>query len=469
MVNVIPIPQQELRDLYGKFKFGNIRKVDRQTYFPVDKITKPVLPWTNKASEKHQRKPNTIVFGSIPSAIDSSKPEEKEKPPSTLWSSVLKNSDAPEPKPAPKPIIKKVAPANIDPLKIVNVAELAPSIRPRGLINNGNMCFMNSILQPLVYCPPFYNFISAVSKLPKNLKTKTPIIDAIIEFIAEFHISQDVTPTEDDFAFAANYVYEAIKSQTNIEVLRGRQEDAEEFMVFLLDGLHEELLKTIDKPNAEIEQPTDDWKEVGKKNKTVVAQRTEHQPSQMTRIFGGRHRSVVKSGNSKESITLEPFQTLQLDISSQKIATLQDAIVTSTLQEILDDFNSTSNSPTTKQSFIENIPPVLIITLKRFVYDVSKAKTLKIFKHIDIPPILKLPKEIMSPTNRSTIPPYKLFAIVNHHGNFAQGGHYTCDILRQNKSWYRFDDTNVTDIEEEAVVGQQSDRQPYMLFYIQSE
>lgn len=100
-----------------------------------------------------------------------------------------------------------------------------------------------------------------------------------------------------------------------MEVLRGRQEDAEEFMVFLLDGLHEELLKTIDKPAVEIEQPTDDWKEVGKKNKAVVTQRTERQPSQMTRIFGGSHRSVVKSGNSKESITLEPFQTLQLDIS----------------------------------------------------------------------------------------------------------------------------------------------------------
>ncbi|KAJ3260761.1 hypothetical protein HK103_007324 [Boothiomyces macroporosus] len=398
MVNVVPIPQKELQEIYGKYKFGNIRKVDRQKYFPVDKITKPVLPWTNKGSEKHpQRKPKTIVFGSIPSAIDSAKPQDTAKPSATLWSSLLKSSEAPEPKPAPKPIPKKVVP--IDPLKIVNVAEKAPSIRPRGLINNGNMCFMNSILQPLVHCPPFYNFISGISKLPKNLKTRTPIIDAMIEFISEFNISDEVTPTED-----------AIKSQTNMEVLRGRQEDAEEFMVFLLDGLHEELLKTIDKPAVEIEQPTDDWKEVGKKNKTVVTQRTERQPSQMTRIFGGSHRSVVKSGNSKESITLEPFQTLQLDISSKKIATLEDAIVTSTLQEVLDDFNSTSNSQTTKQSFIENIPPILIITLKRFVYDVSKAKTLKIFKHIEIPAVLKLPKEIMSPANRSTIPPYKLFA-----------------------------------------------------------
>src|SRR5260370_18876 len=29
-------------------------------------------------------------------------------------------------------------------------------IRPRGLINSGNMCFANSVLQIMLYCPPFH-------------------------------------------------------------------------------------------------------------------------------------------------------------------------------------------------------------------------------------------------------------------------------------------------------------------------
>ena len=37
-----------------------------------------------------------------------------------------------------------------------NVNVVTMKIHPRGLINSGNMCFANSVLQIMVYCLPFH-------------------------------------------------------------------------------------------------------------------------------------------------------------------------------------------------------------------------------------------------------------------------------------------------------------------------
>jgi len=73
------------------------------------------------------------------------------------------------------------------------LASPAPStsmkVRPRGLINTGNMCFANSVLQVLLYCPPFYRLFAALGRLFKGEKQDertTPLVDATIQFFEEF-------------------------------------------------------------------------------------------------------------------------------------------------------------------------------------------------------------------------------------------------------------------------------------------
>lgn len=61
---------------------------------------------------------------------------------------------------------------------LIDGAEIAP----RGLINNGNMCFANSILQVLVYCAPFWNLMQVLRRETKgdlSGQSKTPSMDAV--------------------------------------------------------------------------------------------------------------------------------------------------------------------------------------------------------------------------------------------------------------------------------------------------
>jgi ubiquitin C-terminal hydrolase len=120
-------------------------------------------------------------------------------------------------------------------------------------------------------------------------------------------------------AFAPEYIYDALlTARKNIDSIKGRQEDAQEFFGYLIDSLHEELLSKENglATDASMTSSADDtWFEIGKKNKAHVTRRTEIKESAMSRMFGGRMRSIVKCPGAKDSITLEPFQAIQLDIT----------------------------------------------------------------------------------------------------------------------------------------------------------
>jgi ubiquitin carboxyl-terminal hydrolase 10 len=368
-------------------------------------------------------------------------------------------------------------------------------LEPRGLVNTGNMCYMNSVLQILVSCVPFYQFLDHIGKRASHsFHSDFPMVDALIMFMKEFRVI-DAARNEEQLrmrlkaneleqygeAFIPEFVYEVIRQLPRFrDMRRGHQQDAQEFLGFLLEEMHEECARaTSAKPSAEPastdSENGDGWLEVGHKQKPAVTRSSGHIASEspITKIFGGKIRSEFRVPGNKASVTLEPYQPLQLDIGAPDIHNIVDALKGLTKPEsIQGDFNSSRgpNVTATKQVFIESLPPVLILHLKRFQYDSVTHGTQKIWKKIGYPLDLEIPREVFPPHRRNVmmaqggLPKYRLTGVIYHHGKNASGGHYTVDVRRQDgREWIRLDDTVIRRIKSEDVSEAGGEEDPKVL------
>ncbi|KAI9023265.1 hypothetical protein DFJ74DRAFT_619482 [Hyaloraphidium curvatum] len=357
-------------------------------------------------------------------------------------------------------------------------ANLKPEpIQPRGLINNGNMCYMNSVLQPLVYCPPFLRLFRRIAAAPAP--PPRTLSDAVLTFSREFRgpaTSPDSGLEVFGEAFAPEYVYDALHRTQKMDTKKGRQEDAEEWFGYLLHGLHDEFVAAMnasERPAQELfpEEAAgelEQWQEVGPRNRTANTRSLSLGESPVSRIFGGKWRSVIRAPGQKDSITVEPFQTLPLDISSDSIRTIEDALSNFSAPETIPGFESSTKGKVnaTKQSFVDRLPPVLILHLKRFVF-ASGHGVRKLHKRVGFGSTLEIDPAILSPAARNPPPPkYRLFAVVYHLGQAAGGGHYTCSVLRSSGEWLHIDDQAIErTTEDEVVAAARPGYDPYLLFY----
>ncbi|XP_030622306.1 ubiquitin carboxyl-terminal hydrolase 10 [Chanos chanos] len=382
------------------------------------------------------------------------------------------------------------------------------SLQPRGLINKGNWCYINATLQALIACPPMYHLMKSIPVFSEAQRpcTSTPMLDNFVRLVNEFNNmpvpskpkqqaageKKDIRP---GVPFEPTYIYRLLTLIKSSLSEKGRQEDAEEYLGFTLNGLHEEMLalkklispqeeKTptpngpdshqgVDQDSAEKEEEgsEDEWEQVGPRNKTSITRQADFIRTHITDIFGGHIRSVVYQQSSKESATLQPFFTLQLDIQSEKIRTVQEALETLVARESVQGYTTKTKQEIeiSRRVTLEELPPVLVLHLKRFVFE-KTGGCQKLVKNIDYPVDLEISKDLLSPGVRSKISKvqrtYRLFAVVYHHGNSATGGHYTTDVFHIGlNGWLRIDDQAVKVINQYQVVKQTAERTAYLLYY----
>ncbi|KAI4829865.1 hypothetical protein KUCAC02_001525 [Chaenocephalus aceratus] len=403
-----------------------------------------------------------------------------------------------------------MAPKLAELIENVKLIHKPVSLQPRGLINKGNWCYINATLQALIACPPMYHLMKSIPLHNETQRpcTSTPMMDNFVRLVNEFNnmpvpskakqqavgekVMKDVRPGS---PFEPTYIYRLLTLIKSSLSEKGRQEDAEEYLGFTLNGLHEEMLalkklispqeEKAPTPNGPESQPgveedaadkdeegsEDEWEQVGPRNKTSITRQADFVRTPITDIFGGHIRSVVYQQNSKESATLQPFFTLQLDIQSEKIRTVQEALETLVARESVQGYTSKTKQEIeiSRRVTLEELPPVLVLHLKRFVFE-KTGGCQKLIKNIDYPVDLEISKDLLSAGVRGKVVKgqrtYRLFAVVYHHGNSATGGHYTTDVFHIGlNGWLRIDDQAVKVINQYQVVKQTAERTAYLLYY----
>lgn len=251
----------------------------------------------------------------------------------------------------------------------------------------------------------------------------------------------------------------------------GAQQDAGEFLFYLINGMHDECKWKLPESSAcvsdEPSQASDDgavhWLDVVKTSRRRVEERLAgmHEDSPIGRIFGGVMRSVVRAKAAKaDSVSLEPFNHLSLDISHSNVNSVWDALVSHCIPEDVNDGHAT------RRIQFKMLPRVLIVNLKRFVYT-TKGRAIgvqKIKKAIEYKPKLIFHRNWLA----EGVEPleYVITAVICHHGDSANGGHYTAAVRYVTESgaeWYLYDDSVVRRLEPREVAAQQD--KAYLLVY----
>lgn len=189
------------------------------------------------------------------------------------------------------------------------------------------------------------------------------------------------------------------------------------------------------------------------------------QNRKLSSLFDGLLESTVTcQGCQCSSNTRDRYMDLSLDIDQPHVKTLTDALEDFTSSEMLDGDNRVFCSPcgikqpAKKALRLATAPSILVCHLKRFALD-EYGRLIRVNKQIHFAERLQI-GSYMSKVNKSKPPPYELVALLVHQGNSCDSGHYIA-FCKHAGEWFQCNDSIVERVDIKTVLAQQA----YILVY----
>eukprot|EP00002_Diphylleia_rotans_P035418 TRINITY_DN771_c1_g1_i1.p1 TRINITY_DN771_c1_g1~~TRINITY_DN771_c1_g1_i1.p1 ORF type:complete len:619 (+),score=113.88 TRINITY_DN771_c1_g1_i1:40-1896(+) len=341
-----------------------------------------------------------------------------------------------------------------------------------GLQNLGNTCFMNSALQCLFTIPQFERYFVQES-LEKEINKKSPSCGEIALAFRDLLKGVWIEPSQ---AALSPVKFKREVGKIAPRFLGYNQQDAHEFLRFLLDGLHSDLNR-VQKKQEYIERKDDDDMPDEQKAPLYWGDHLRRNDSIIMDLFCGQLKSSLRCEQCKHvSTCFDPFMDLSLPIPKTKTkdkvsrgaeCSMKDCLDLLFKEEVLDgDERTTCGKCKKRQKSIKKLsfyrlPSILVISFKRFSNQSAYCDKVSTF--------VSFPQDELNLSSycelKSEKSSYQLFA-VSHHTGSLYGGHYTASCYHPaEKKWYSFNDSHVSHTTDDQIQGSSA----YILFYQRKE
>jgi ubiquitin C-terminal hydrolase len=312
--------------------------------------------------------------------------------------------------------------------------------KPIRLINFGNTCYMNSLLQTLFCCNDISNSIMNDVK-DCQVKSAFKSYKKILKIIKENENKNIIFRTTDFY----------VSVMQEFPYLKGQQQDSSELLFLLLDSFAR-TTKVNYTPTFFL-QMIKNFR-YNSKNKNICARNLIENYKKEYSIFNKyfdihiMNDIYCKECNKIVSRKLDVTNNIQLTIPKTNEKIDIDYCLKKFLeQEDLDeDFKCPSCSKKdccTKESHILNLPKYIYITFKRFSYDFKTQRSSKNTKFVDYNMNIDMDKYLFKANENGlckTNNNYKLKATINHDGSLG-GGHYYAFVSNIKEEWYLANDS----------------------------
>jgi ubiquitin C-terminal hydrolase len=285
-----------------------------------------------------------------------------------------------------------------------------------GIGNIGNSCYMACILQCLSYCEKFIAEFTRSNLTPQinnNSQLQGRFALKFCEFVDAMRFRSQISPMP-----IKNLISQVFSIYKGYE-----QQDACEFFRAILEILHDDLNRVIEKPPyMDLSQLNSS--DIKKLTKLWWNYSLSRDDSVITDYFQGQSVSTMTCTSCRnKSVTCDSFQNLALELPNNGSTTLAACFefhtrITSILESYKCEKCKKLNS-CYQQTYIWRSPSILVIQLKRFAI-INNTKT-KLSTSIEIPDSLNL-APYTHPSQPSSLQ-YSLSSIVHHLGSL-DSGHY---------------------------------------------